>query len=253
MTIFYFTATGNSLFVAKTIGGKLYSIPQLLKERHFDFEDDVIGFIFPIYGFALPKIVREFLKNIKYKSNYTFAIGTYGNMHGSCMNNLVKYFAKRGWKLNYADAILMVDNYLPNFEISNQLQIMQDKHIDEHLKNIIDNINIKKMYIPETTIMERIFTALVQALVSKFMNGKSAQEYIINEKCNKCGTCSKVCPTGNIEIKEKVVFGNVCESCYGCVHNCPQNAIHLKNEKSNMRFRNEKVTLQEIIQANNQK
>ncbi|MDR2796938.1 MAG: 4Fe-4S binding protein [Treponema sp.] len=51
---------------------------------------------------------------------------------------------------------------------------------------------------------------------------------MINEKCNKCGTCSKVCPTGNIEIKDKVIFGNICESCYGCVHICPQNAIHLR-------------------------
>ncbi|MDR2796939.1 MAG: EFR1 family ferrodoxin [Treponema sp.] len=174
MTIFYFTATGNSLFVAKTIGGKLYSIPQLLKGRYFNFEDDIIGFIFPIYGFALPRIIRKFLENIKYKSNYTFAIGTYGNMHGSCMNNLVKYFTKRGWKLNYADTILMVDNYLPIFEMSNQLQIMQDKHIDEHLKTIVNNINIKKAYIPKTTIKERIFTTLAQIFVSRFINKKSA-------------------------------------------------------------------------------
>ena len=76
---------------------------------------------------------------------------------------------------------------------------------------------------------------------------------MVNEKCNTCGICGKVCPTGNIEIKEKVVFGTVCELCYGCVHICPQNAIHLKNEKSNIRFRNENINIPEIIQANNQK
>jgi ferredoxin/flavodoxin len=252
MTIFYFTATGNSLYVAKTIGGKLYSIPQLLKDRQFNFEDDVIGFIFPIYGHTLPNTVQEFLENVKIKSNYIFAIGTYGNMHGSCMNNLEKYFTRMGWKLNYADTILMVNNYLPSFEISNQLKNIQDKHIDEHLRIIVNNINNKKNSIPDTTIIERIFKVLIKLLMSEFSNGKSAQQYIINDKCNKCGTCSKVCPTGNIEIKNKVIFGNVCESCYGCVHLCPQNAIHLKNEKSNIRFRNENITIQEIIQSNNQ-
>ena len=253
MTIFYFTATGNSLYVAKTIGGKLYSIPQLLKDNQFNFDDDSIGFIFPIYGFGLPKIVQKFLEKIQYKSQYTFAIGTYGNMHGSCMYNLAKYFKNRGWELNYADAILMVDNYLPIFEINHQLKTAKDKHIDEHLKAIVDNIHHKKNSIPKATITERILTALVYSSVSKMANGKSAQQYIVNEKCNKCGTCSKVCPTGNIEINEKIIFGTVCELCYGCVHICPQNAIHLKNEKSTIRFRNEHIHIQEIIQANNQK
>ncbi|MDR1074021.1 MAG: hypothetical protein LBL45_10170, partial [Treponema sp.] len=71
MTVFYFSATGNSLYVAKTIGGKLYSIPQLLKDKQFNFEDDVVGFIFPIYSFGLPKIVQKFFENIKFKSTYT--------------------------------------------------------------------------------------------------------------------------------------------------------------------------------------
>jgi MinD superfamily P-loop ATPase len=100
--------------------------------------------------------------------------------------------------------------------------------------------------------MERILTTLGQSWASKFLDGKSGQQYIINAECNKCETCSKVCPTGNIEIKNKIVFGNVCESCYACVHICLKNAIHLKNEKSNVRYLNEKINIQEIIQANNQ-
>ena len=32
MTILYFTATGNSLAVAKRLGGTLLSIPQLIRE-----------------------------------------------------------------------------------------------------------------------------------------------------------------------------------------------------------------------------
>ncbi|SPW87228.1 Uncharacterised protein [Enterococcus faecium] len=34
MTILYFTATGNSLYVAKRLGGKLISIPQMIKENN---------------------------------------------------------------------------------------------------------------------------------------------------------------------------------------------------------------------------
>jgi ferredoxin/flavodoxin len=253
MTVFYFTATGNSFFVAKTIGGNLYSIPQLMRNEQFNFEDNVIGFVFPIYGFGPPKMVKEFFKNIKFKSEYTFAVGTYGNMHGSCMFNLARTFKKNGVNLNYADTILMVDNYLPGFEINSQIEKLPEKRVDEQLKIIVNNIANKVNSIQNAAFAERALTAFVQPITSKLLDGKTAQKYIVDEKCGKCGICSKVCPTGNIEIKDKIIFGNVCEVCYGCVHICPKNAIHLKNEQSNIRFRNENVTLQEIIQANCQK
>ena len=40
MTILYFTATGNSLSVAKAVGGTLKSIPQLVENKEYIVEDD---------------------------------------------------------------------------------------------------------------------------------------------------------------------------------------------------------------------
>ncbi len=51
-----------------------------------------------------------------------------------------------------------------------------------------------------------------------------------------------------IEIEDDAV-GIVCP-IYACIQNCPQHAIHLPNEQSGVRFRNENVNLQEIIEAN---
>ena len=62
MTTIYFTATGNSLYVAKTLGGERLSIPQLLRENRYHIKADKIGIITPVYGFDLPKIVRRFLE-----------------------------------------------------------------------------------------------------------------------------------------------------------------------------------------------
>ena len=47
-----------------------------------------------------------------------------------------------------------------------------------------------------------------------------------------------------------VAFSDQCEVCYACLHNCPQNAIHMPVEASTARFRNEHVTLSDIIAAN---
>lgn len=40
MKILYFTATGNSMYIAKSLGGELLSIPQLDKVGRYDFSDD---------------------------------------------------------------------------------------------------------------------------------------------------------------------------------------------------------------------
>ncbi|MDR1530625.1 MAG: 4Fe-4S ferredoxin, partial [Clostridiales bacterium] len=79
MTIFYFTSTGNSLSVAKRIGGNLISIPQIIDDAETHYKDDVIGVLFPIYSLAAPRMVRRFLEKVKLEADYTFAVGTYGN------------------------------------------------------------------------------------------------------------------------------------------------------------------------------
>ena len=43
--VFYFTATGNSLFVAKALGTELVSIPQAIKDGKLEYEADEIGFV----------------------------------------------------------------------------------------------------------------------------------------------------------------------------------------------------------------
>ena len=58
MLIFYFTATGNSLAVAKRIGGNLISIPQVIDSQNLKYKDDAIGIVFPIYSLEPAKIVN---------------------------------------------------------------------------------------------------------------------------------------------------------------------------------------------------
>jgi MinD superfamily P-loop ATPase containing an inserted ferredoxin domain len=92
--------------------------------------------------------------------------------------------------------------------------------------------------------------ALASILKATTKTDNNAQGYIVNEKCNKCGTCAKVCPAKNIAVTDKVSFSDHCEACLACAHLCPQNAIHLKNEKSDKRWRNPEVSISEIITAN---
>lgn len=63
--ILYFTATGNSLYIARQLADEateLLSIPQIRRQGIYDFEADEIGIVYPIYGHMPPNMVRNFIK-----------------------------------------------------------------------------------------------------------------------------------------------------------------------------------------------
>ena len=80
--VFYFTGTGNSLYIAKQIEEKPVSIPQIMKGSHLDFTADQIGIVAPVYGHEVPPMVKDFLKKSSFRTGYFYMILTYGNRHG---------------------------------------------------------------------------------------------------------------------------------------------------------------------------
>lgn len=252
MKILYFTATGNSLAVAKVLGGELFSIPTLVQQSVYEMEDDKIGLVFPLYCMQPPKMVREFLSRAKFKTDYIFAIGTYGNGSGAFAERLQNMVRPYGYQINYIRSVLMVDNYLPVFEIGQEIEKIPQKKIDENLNSIKADIEEGVSMTESSNIIGRMLYSVCQPMVRTQDKGLAAQKFIVDDKCIGCGICSKVCPANNITIDGKPSFAGKCESCYACIHACPQRAIHLKNEKSSKRWRHPDVTLDELVNANHQ-
>ena len=77
---------------------------------------------------------------------------------------------------------------------------------------------------------------------------KQGQTLRANDNCIMCGTCAKVCPTGNIRYAGKaVVFGDKCISCCACVQYCPQEAINFgKITEKRERYHNVNITVDDL-------
>ena len=78
--IFFFSATGNSLYIAKELSGAegtLMSIPQEIHNEHPVYEAEEIGIVCPIYCFIPPTIVQEFFARSTFKANYLFFVVNY--------------------------------------------------------------------------------------------------------------------------------------------------------------------------------
>lgn len=78
--IFYFTGTGNCLYVARQLADdntELLSIPQLMKQKELNFEADEIGLVYPIYGHMPPYIPEFGISNSHFSCYARFPIGAY--------------------------------------------------------------------------------------------------------------------------------------------------------------------------------
>lgn len=251
MTICYFSATGNCLYVAKRIGGTLLSIPQLMKQNDIEITDDAVGIVAPVYAVEMPMMVKDFLSKAKIKTDYFFFVYTYGMGYAAAFAHVEQVCREKGLKLSYINAIQMVDNYLPGFEMQNQIDTLPKKNVEEQIKKLLSDIASRVETPVKITAADKAQMAMYQKMLAKLILCKdTAQGYIVTDNCTRCGICAKVCPADNITVTDKVRFANRCEVCYACLHNCPQNAIHMKNEKSEVRFRNENISLKDIIEAN---
>lgn len=253
MTICYFTATGNSLYVAKRIGGNLLSIPKMIRQKEIKIEDDAVGIIAPVYGGDMPRMVKAFIEKATIKTDYLFFISTYGMSYSAVKINVVETVKEKGLELDYVSTVKMVDNYLPGFEMQNQINSAVHKGIEEQIDVICKDIKERKRKVLNIGLTQKIIKIIINNTMGKVIfNKNAAKKYIVNDSCIQCGICAKVCPANNIVVDGKVSFLDKCEVCYACIHNCPKNAIHLKNEKSKVRFRNEHVNLNEIVEANDE-
>ena len=251
MTICYFTASGNCLYVARRIGGTLLSIPQLMRQDTIEIEDEAVGIVCPVYACEMPRMVREFMAKAKIVTPYFFFIYTFGMGYAAAFAHVELAARKAGLKLSYINAVQMVDNYLPVFEMQNQIDTLPQKNVEGQIENVCRDIwERKQTVVTVTKETEAEMATYAQRLAVPILRKDTAQGYIVNDNCIRCGICARVCPANNIIVTDKVTFGSNCEVCYACLHNCPQNAIHLPVEQSSVRFRNEHVSLKDIIDAN---
>lgn len=251
MTICYFTGTGNSLYVAKRIGGELYPISQLMRQHEIVIEDEAVGIVCPVYAGEMPMMVRDFLAKAKIDTEYLFFVYTYGMALGEAFANAKMACDEEGLKLSYVNAIKMADNYLPGFEMENQKETLPQKDVEGQIDRLLGELSERKTTEVKITSMTKARMALFQKRSAyNILRRDAAKEYIVNEDCILCGACAKVCPSNNITVTDKVRFGFNCEVCYACIHNCEQTAIHLKDEKSSARYRNEHVSLEDLIRGN---
>jgi ferredoxin len=254
-TLYYFSATGNSLAVARSIAAHLGDT-KLVPMAHQDAADPSpgtprIGLIFPVYIFGLPLIVTRFIEKLRCAADtYIFAVAVHGGMPCATLTQAARLFAERGMALSAGFAVTMVDNYTP---IAGAPPLDKQRARFEKAERKIGAIC--------TAIQRRERRLhrgwpLVNWLFSGWMYRRAApklpgfdKQFTADSNCNGCGVCERVCAVTNVKLVERrPTWQHHCEQCFACLHWCPTKAIQYgKHTAGRARYHHPDVRMEDIV------
>lgn len=236
--IFYFTGTGNSLYAAQKIAEynneRIISIPLEMKQKKDSFEyhlaeNEIIGFVYPVYAWAPPKMVLDFIDKLSmydYNNNYIFSVATCGDNIGNTMDVLQRTLKEKHLVLNSGFSIAMPNNYIIIGDVDSK-KIEEEKLLkaEEKLQMINKAIKERKrdFFQLEKGPVPFLFTSVINPLFNK--HATDATKFYATDVCTSCGLCEKACPTENVSVHQKPVWGSDCTQCLACIHRCPTKAI----------------------------
>jgi flavodoxin len=143
-TLFCFTSTGNSLYVARKIAeqtdGKVVPMNNASLNSRTVCDDDVIGFVYPVFFWGLPRVADRFISELQInnKDAYIFAVATYGGAAPGVNGRIGNLMKSKGARLSYGVNLKCVENYIPYYKANDSEEFRQ--RIEAKISEIITAI-----------------------------------------------------------------------------------------------------------------
>jgi hypothetical protein len=125
--IYYFSGTGNSLEIARTVSiamenCSLTGIASLRGQNRVESQSQTIGLVFPLYFAGLPQMIVDFLKRVSFQDDgYLFAIVSAAYpWSGYVLHQLEGWLKKKNRALAAGYYMTTVENFLSKYVIPGQ-------------------------------------------------------------------------------------------------------------------------------------
>lgn len=234
--ILYYSAEGNSLWVAsllaRRLGERLLPLAEAVDGAPLRLAaGEPLGLVFPCYGWDVPQFVTQALLRLRLEGvDYVWACLTCGDDTGLTAQRLEHTLARRGWTLASIWAVQMPETYvcLPGMDIdspaSEERKIQQARRRAERVATAV------------ATRTRGVRDSLPGACawLKTVVLGGAFRRWLItprpfrtNDRCTGCGRCAKACPRRNITLSadRRPAWGRDCQVCLRCYHHCPVHAL----------------------------
>ena len=276
--IFYLSGTGNTKWAASKLAAAtredLISIAPYMRaddsshnlaEPFILKENERLGFVFPVHGWRVPKLVREFISKMKIlrepsdatggnkakaddcQKNRPFAycVCTAGDSIGLTIENLNEVISQNPslqalgiTEVSSSYSLIMPESYigLPFMDVDpKEREIRKKENAAQELAVVCEEIFDRKEGISRLVKgpIPWFFTKVVGGFFENVLI-TDKRFHVEKDRCVKCGICANVCPVGDIKggHGEYPVWlhHKDCLTCFTCYHHCPHHAIEFGNQ-----------------------
>ena len=276
--IFYFSGTGNTKWAASKLAAAtredLISIAPYMRaddsshnlaEPFILKENERLGFVFPVHGWRVPKLVREFISKMKIQREpsdasaenkakaddclknrpFAYCVCTAGDSIGLTIENLNKVISLNPslqalgiTEVSSSYSLIMPESYigLPFMDVDpKEREIRKKENAAQELAVVCEEIFDRKEGISRLVKgpIPWFFTKVVGGFFENVLI-TDKRFHIEKDRCVKCGICANICPVGDIKggHGEYPVWlhHKDCLTCFTCYHHCPHHAIEFGNQ-----------------------
>ena len=256
--IFYFSGTGNTKWAATKLATAthedLIDIAPMMRARKSSQkiaepfilnENERLGFVFPVHGWRVPRLVREFIAGLKLEAEgkkhpFCYCVCTAGDSIGLTIDNLNDTIAANeslaALGISQADScysLLMPESYvgLPFMDVDPKpREIRKKEKAAQQLAVVCEEVFDRKKGVSRLVKgpIPWFFTKVVGGFFEKVLI-TDKRFHVEEDRCAKCGICTHVCPVGDIRGGQgkypEWLHHDDCLTCFGCYHHCPHHAI----------------------------
>ncbi|MGC1120722.1 MAG: EFR1 family ferrodoxin [Candidatus Methanofastidiosia archaeon] len=177
------------------------------------------------HAFNAPKLFFEFLDKMPPGQADVFLFKSSGDpfLEGGATTMVRDALTHKGYHVLYEELVVMPANCIVRYEDGLVKQLYNAAVLKT--TKMAEEIVLGKVNLQKSGLFSRIVTVLFSTLegMGAPFFGKHLK---VLERCDLCGHCVKICPTGNIYRENKSIkFAWKCVMCLRCIYTCPQKAI----------------------------
>jgi ferredoxin len=254
---FYFSGTGNALWAGRTVAqglGACRLYPMARGEHAFQAEGaDSVGLFFPVHMWGVPGLVLDFVSKLKLDpETYLYAVAVNAGQVSRTLIQLAGVCRKAGMNLAAGVEVKLPSNYIPwggpgeAGEMANRISRARSK-----LELVAGRFRNREQWpVERGPLWQRIlFTALYRLSFGQVPD--MDKKFTVDETCNACAICARVCPVANIDLhKDRPRWHHRCTQCLACLQWCPQKAIQMGvRTRGFERYHHPEITLKDALIA----